>query len=245
MTIILGLLLVIALGFGVVFWLTKDVLGGFSDSLSTPGAKGPSGPATMEPNWKPLEEKMGKHRADFLYVGRSGAIHIYKNVPTRMYLYLDEAGRCYVRGRHDFQLGDFNEEWGKITAESGIDHVWKVTSPSPRTRLEMLLMHQGSRLLMRLVAAVTLLKWVIGMFLPSGKVFSQFDWWIAISYLILPAYLLLEIKRRWNHTVENKAIVTDGILFSVSLAAPALISVAVILGWFVGLGFTEIGRLFK
>ena len=109
----------------------------------------------------------------------------------------------------------------------------------------MLLMHQGSRPLMRLVAAVTLLKWVLGMFLPSGKVFSEFDWWIAISYLVLPAYLLLEIKRKWNHTVENKAIVIDGILFSVSLAAPALISIAVILGWFVGLGFTEIGRLFK
>ena len=85
----------------------------------------------------------------------------------------------------------------------------------------------------------------MGMFLSSGKAFSQFDWSIAIPYLILPAYLLLEIKRKWNHTVENKAIVTDGILFSVSLAAPALISVAVILGWFVGLGFTEIGRLFK
>jgi len=138
MTIIVGLFLVIALGFGVVFWLTKDVLGGFSDSLSTAGGKGPSGPATMEPNWKLLEEKIGKHRADFLYIGRSGDIHIYKSVPTRMHLYLDDAGRCYVPGRHDFQLGDFNEEWGKMTAESGIDDAWKTTSPSPRSKLGVL-----------------------------------------------------------------------------------------------------------
>src|SRR5437667_8938137 len=51
---------------------------------------------------------------------------------------------------------------------------------------------RAAALLMRLIAAVTLLKWVMGMFLPSGKAFSQFDWWIAIPYLVLPAYLLLE-----------------------------------------------------
>ena len=234
----MGLFLVIALGFGVVFWLTKDVLGGFSDSLSTAGGKGSTGPATMEPNWKPLEEKIGKHRADFLYVGRSGDIHIYKSVPTRKHLYLDDAGRCYVPERHDFQLGDFNEEWGKITAKSGIDHVPKATSPSPRARLEILLMHQGSRP----VDATYCSRYTAQM--GYGNVSSQRQSVLAVrlvdsdSLFSLTCLLIVGDKRKWNHTVENKAIVTNGILFSVSLAA-------VIPGWFVGLGLTEIGGLFK
>jgi hypothetical protein len=60
--------------------------------------------------------------------------------------------------------------------------------------------------------------------------------------LILPAFLLLEIKHKWNSTANNSAVVTDQVLFAISLAFPAR-SRDRDTGCLLLLAFSEIGRL--
>lgn len=51
----------------------------------------------MEPNWKPLEERLGKARcAGFMYMGRVNGINLYKHGITRSYLNLDDEGNCCI-----------------------------------------------------------------------------------------------------------------------------------------------------
>ena len=55
----------------------------------------------MEPNWKPLEKRLGRARcAGFMYMGRVNGIHLYKHGISRTYLNLDDEGNCYVAGAH-------------------------------------------------------------------------------------------------------------------------------------------------
>lgn len=86
-------------------------------------SKGKSPQNNKRSNWKALEEKIGVHSSHFLYVGRTDHINIYKNLPTRMYLYVDDAGGCYARGPHEFELANLEEEWRKIAENpSGFCH---------------------------------------------------------------------------------------------------------------------------
>lgn len=51
----------------------------------------------MRPNWKPLERKLGKKRcAGFMFMGRVNGVNLYKHGIARIYLNLDDFGRCYV-----------------------------------------------------------------------------------------------------------------------------------------------------
>ena len=51
----------------------------------------------VEPNWKALENRLGKTRCvGFMYMGRINGIHAYKHGITRTYLHLDDAGHCFV-----------------------------------------------------------------------------------------------------------------------------------------------------
>ena len=53
----------------------------------------------MEPNWKPLEEKLGRARCvGFMYMGRLNGINLYKHGIVRIYLALDDCGQCYKYG---------------------------------------------------------------------------------------------------------------------------------------------------
>jgi hypothetical protein len=72
----------------------------------------------MEPNWKPLETRLGKKRcAGFMFMGRINGIYLYKHGIARMYLNLDEFGQCYVaRGNWQFERADFDAELGKLEA---------------------------------------------------------------------------------------------------------------------------------
>lgn len=54
----------------------------------------------MEPNWKPLEFRLGRARClGFMYMGRVNGINLYKHGISRTYLNLDDDGDCYVQER--------------------------------------------------------------------------------------------------------------------------------------------------
>lgn len=70
----------------------------------------------MEPNWKPLEQKLGTKRcAGFMFMGRVNGINLYKHGIARIYLNLDDQGRCYLcRKKWRFQETDFAVELARI-----------------------------------------------------------------------------------------------------------------------------------
>jgi hypothetical protein len=72
----------------------------------------------MEPNWKPLETRLGKKRcAGFMFMGKANGVNLYKHGIARMYLNLDDSGQCYVsRGKWRFERADFDTELGKLEA---------------------------------------------------------------------------------------------------------------------------------
>ena len=50
----------------------------------------------MEPNWKPLEARLGPARcAGFMFMGRVNSINQYKHGISRRYLLLDDEGLAY------------------------------------------------------------------------------------------------------------------------------------------------------
>ena len=70
----------------------------------------------MEPNWKPLEARLGKARcAGFMFMGRANGINLYKHGISRSYLNLDDAGTCFVSiDRGYYVPADFEEELTKL-----------------------------------------------------------------------------------------------------------------------------------
>ena len=71
----------------------------------------------MQPNWKPLEEKLGFARcAGFMYMGRTNGVNLYKHGIARLYLALDDRGQCFVERNSHYERADFEAELGKIEA---------------------------------------------------------------------------------------------------------------------------------
>lgn len=70
----------------------------------------------MEPNWKPLENRLGATRcAGFMFMGRVNGINLYKHGISRSYLYLDDDGNCYAAAEHGCYLAaDFDQELSKL-----------------------------------------------------------------------------------------------------------------------------------
>jgi len=77
----------------------------------------------MKPNWKPLEEKLGKKDCvGFMFMGRINGINLYKHGIARMYLNLDDSGHCYVSdGNGRFGRANFSSELARLeTALRGL-----------------------------------------------------------------------------------------------------------------------------
>src|SRR5260370_28365198 len=72
----------------------------------------------METKWKPVEQKRGKKRcAGFMFMGRVNGIKLYKHGIARIYLKLDDLGRCYVwRGNSAYIRAEFASELAKLEA---------------------------------------------------------------------------------------------------------------------------------
>lgn len=73
----------------------------------------------MNPNWKPLEEKLGASRCvGFMYMGRVNGVHQYKHGITRTYINLDDQGNCHVWNQTwEFVSADFAVELSKLEAD--------------------------------------------------------------------------------------------------------------------------------
>ena len=72
----------------------------------------------MEPNWKPLVEKLGEERCvGFMYMGRVNGVNLYKHGIARKYLNLDDSGQCYVcREKWRFEEADFDTQLEMLEA---------------------------------------------------------------------------------------------------------------------------------
>lgn len=70
----------------------------------------------MEPNWKPLENRLGRKRCvGFMYMGRVNGINLYKHGITRTYLNLDDDANCYIgTGSGCYCLVDFESELNQL-----------------------------------------------------------------------------------------------------------------------------------
>ncbi len=75
-----------------------------------------SGRTAMEPNWKPLENRLGAARcAGFMFMGRVNGINLYKHGISRSYLYLDDDGICYAACKPGCYLpANFDQELSKL-----------------------------------------------------------------------------------------------------------------------------------
>ena len=72
----------------------------------------------MEPNWKPLEARLGPARcAGFMFMGRVNGINQYKHGISRRYLLLDDEGRAYrAFGRDEFREVPIEEALAVVEA---------------------------------------------------------------------------------------------------------------------------------
>jgi hypothetical protein len=69
----------------------------------------------MEPNWKPLEEKLGSARCvGFMFMGRIDGINLYKHGITRTYLNLDDRGNCWIRAHGVYVPGNWDVELARL-----------------------------------------------------------------------------------------------------------------------------------
>lgn len=72
----------------------------------------------MEPNWKPLETRLGPERcAGFMFMGRTDGINHYKHGISRQYLFLDDDGQAYeATGNETYRRIPFGEALSRVEA---------------------------------------------------------------------------------------------------------------------------------
>ena len=71
----------------------------------------------MEPNWKPLEARLGPARcAGFMFMGRLNGVNQYKHGISRRYLFLDDEGRAYQPTGIEFREVPFEEALTMVEA---------------------------------------------------------------------------------------------------------------------------------
>jgi hypothetical protein len=70
----------------------------------------------MSTDWQPLERMLGPFLCvDFMFMGRSEQIHLYKHRDTRRYLNIAPDGTCFRYSAHGYQ---------PIGLEEAIEHVF-------------------------------------------------------------------------------------------------------------------------
>jgi len=69
----------------------------------------------MSSEWTPLEQTLGpKLCGSFMYMGRSGQIHLYKHIDTRRYLNLDAQGQCFRYTKNGYELEERAKAIGHV-----------------------------------------------------------------------------------------------------------------------------------
>jgi len=79
------------------------------------------------PVWGPLETTVGSRCGEFMFMGRVGAVFLYKHIWTRRYINVDHGGQAY---RYT------GEGYVPMQLDEAIDHVFTVKIPSPSVRGE-------------------------------------------------------------------------------------------------------------
>ena len=74
------------------------------------------------PNWKPLEDKLGGRCQEFMFMGRTGNLNLYKHIFTRRYLNLDDSGNCHVYHQGRYEPANLDAQIARIDAEKGLLH---------------------------------------------------------------------------------------------------------------------------
>lgn len=70
----------------------------------------------MTSEWEPLERMLGSDLCrDFMFMGRSEKIYLYKHVDTRRYLNIDLTGTCFRYSLEGYQ---------PIGLEEAVEHVF-------------------------------------------------------------------------------------------------------------------------
>ena len=91
----------------------------------------------LAPIWAPLEKLCPPGICEqFMYMGKAGAIHLYKHVDSRRYLNVDAQGVTYA-----FNPGSSSYEPISVVAamrELGLDSLEELFSPSERVALAIL-----------------------------------------------------------------------------------------------------------
>ena len=88
--------------------------------------------ASISGDWRPLERMLGTRRCvDFMFMGRSGQIHLYKHRDTRRYLNIALDGRCFRYSAHGYQPIGLEEaiervfHLGSLRLHAGTTKAWE------------------------------------------------------------------------------------------------------------------------
>ena len=66
---------------------------------------------SLEPiNWTPLQRRIGRQCAEFMWMFRQDGVEFYKHIQTRRYLLLESESRCYRQIAGALVEVDFEQE---------------------------------------------------------------------------------------------------------------------------------------
>jgi hypothetical protein len=68
-----------------------------------------------EPNWAPLEQRIGHHCADFMWMYARDGVEFYKHIGTRRYLCLDSHGGVFLNIQGVLQPIEFDCAYAIVT----------------------------------------------------------------------------------------------------------------------------------
>ena len=69
----------------------------------------------QEPNWAPLEQRIGSRCAEFMWMYARDGIEFYKHIATRRYLCLNSQGEAFHCIQGDLQPVEFAHAYGVVT----------------------------------------------------------------------------------------------------------------------------------
>jgi hypothetical protein len=68
-----------------------------------------------EPNWAPLEQRIGKRCSDFMWMYEKDGVEFYKHIGTRRYLCLNWQGEAFLCIQERLESADFEYAYAVVT----------------------------------------------------------------------------------------------------------------------------------
>ena len=73
------------------------------------------GIGVKNPNWTPLEQRIGKRCADFMWMYGKDGVEFYKHIGTRRYLCLDSQGGVFLCIQGELKPVEFDYAYAVVT----------------------------------------------------------------------------------------------------------------------------------